>query len=223
MRSPGCGWSAWSSSHQVPIDARAEAASGSVVTGTRSRLRVWTKASQTPLLCGLLGRARQGLRPSWREDAGLAGGVGRPVVAQDLDGRARVAGPEAALDGLEHHVPGRPSRRPRGWPRRGPGDALPVAGVDEEGAAHDLAVSEPGELEAVGTPLEVRAQSDAPAVMGMVAPHGVAACEERVVRLHDAAGPLVVHGGDAVCPELAFAGRRDAHGGRRSAALPRGR
>src|SRR3954462_6505671 len=85
--------------------------------------------------------------------ARFLGGIWASIVGQLLDRVWRSYGAEALLDGFEHHVTY--VRAADANPAHGgPGDDLPVEGVDDEGHANDLAVPA-GELQAIGAPAQV--------------------------------------------------------------------
>jgi hypothetical protein len=64
-------------------------------------------------------------------------------------------------------------------------------GIDDEGAAHDLTVPA-GELEAVRTPAQVRADRHDDAVMAIVGALGVAPRQQQAIRRHDPIDAFVV-------------------------------
>ena len=139
--SPECGWWSLRCLDQAPIKAIAEAAAGQggdldavALEGVDQGLRDAGSSHRAPD-----GRGAR-LQPELAgDDAGLPRGMGGAVVAEDLDGLGRVAGPAAALVGLEHHVLDVRPADP-GVGHGPPGDDLPAVRVDEEGAADDVAV-----------------------------------------------------------------------------------
>ena len=124
------------------------------------------------------------------EDARLAGGVGAAVVGEHLDRLGCPAGAEAPLYRHQHHVAHVRSADPGAGHRR-PANDLPVAGVDDEGQADNLAVPA-GELQPIRAPAQVGADHHHPAVMAALGVRLAAAFQQQVVDLHDPVDALVV-------------------------------
>jgi hypothetical protein len=99
-------------------------------------------------------RCKAGFQPDLPgEDACFAGGIGGAIIGQHLDRRRGSAGAEAAFNGLEHHVADvRATDACAG--HSAPADDLPVMCIDDESAAHDLAIPAV-ELEAIRAPAQV--------------------------------------------------------------------
>lgn len=89
-----------------------------------------------------------------------------------------------------------------------PRDDLAVLGVDDESAAHDVAVPA-GELEAIAAPPQVRPHDDDLAVMDMLGPLGIFPRQQQVMGLHDPVDPLVVDQRKILGPQLSVQDRRD--------------
>jgi hypothetical protein len=143
-------------------------------------LKVFKKASQTPLLSGLRTGVKQATVGSSAanqrdgEVGGLASGVGGTVVGEPLHGLRGTQGIRTPFDAVEHHVA---DHLPADAAARGAnaGHDLAIVGVDGEGDADDLAVPA-GDLEAIRGPALVRGRGDdgalvradgAPAGMGL--------------------------------------------------------
>ncbi len=139
---------------------------------------------------------------------------------EHLHGLGHAVGAEARLDRLEHHVADVRAADP-GVRSGAPGDDLPIMRVDDERTSNDVPIpsqvnSKPSEQRASEAPpvqarwrAQVGAHDDDLAVMRQVRPLGVVAGQEEAVRRHDAVDALVVHRGQAVCPELPVQHRRD--------------
>lgn len=72
-----------------------------------------------------------------------------------------------------------------------PRDDLTVVGVDDEGAADDIAAP-PGERGAVAAPAQVQAHHDDLAVMSMLGPLRVFPHQQQVIGLHEPVDSLVI-------------------------------
>jgi hypothetical protein len=87
----------------------------------------------------------------------LLGGVGRAVIGQPLHGMGRPESGEPPLDAGEHEVTDHLAADAAGAGL--PGNDLPVAGVDRERDAHDLAVPT-ADLQPIGRPALIGRQGN---------------------------------------------------------------
>src|SRR6516165_7844050 len=94
----------------------------------------------------------------------------------------RLAGPEPTLDAnnhqIAHHFAGDAGGRGR------PGDDFPIAGVDSEQDTEELAIAA-SELEMIGAPTDIRAQSDHDTVVGAPWPAASVPLQGQFIDLHD--------------------------------------
>lgn len=145
-----------------------------------------------PLFCGL-HRCEAGFQAELAgKDLRLLRDVGRAVIGEHLDHRRGATGAEAAFHSFEHDVSDFRAAD-SGIHHRPPGDDLAIVGIDQEGAADDVAVPA-GELEPVTAPAQDRAHEDDLAVVHLLGPPGVFPGRQQVVGLHDPIDPLVIDG-----------------------------
>lgn len=106
-------------------------------------------ASELPVPCGLRTGVKQGFGP--RRRATIRSSVamqGQALVGRHRDDRRRATWADAALDGFEQDAANVGPTGP-GMGRRAPGDDLAVMGIDDDGAADDVAVPGRGERDRV--------------------------------------------------------------------------
>src|SRR5215813_5796682 len=94
----------------------------------------------------------------------------------------RLAGPEPTLDAnnhqIAHHFAGDAGGRGR------PGDDFPIASVDGEQDPEELAIAA-SQLEMIGAPTDIRAQSDHDTVVGAPWPAASVPLQGQFIDLHD--------------------------------------
>src|SRR5215471_4408604 len=94
----------------------------------------------------------------------------------------RLAGPEPTLDAnnhqIAHHFAGDAGGRGR------PGDDFPIASVDGEQDTEELAIAA-SELEMIGAPTDIRAQSDHDTVVSAPWPEASVPLQGQFIDLHD--------------------------------------
>jgi len=112
------------------------------------------------------------------EDLRVLRDVRRAIIYQHLDDRRCAVCAEAAFDSFEQDVANLGTTDP-GIDHRAPGDDFAVMGIDDEGAADDVAVPA-GELEPVVAPAQVRARDDYLAVVNMLGTFRIFPGEQRM-------------------------------------------